>query len=119
MRFGSVVVSLVLGLAVAPAFAASSKAPSLSPRLHDAADRGRSPATVRHPVLVSLDLHRRAELEAFLVEVQDPRSPRYHQFLSQDEFNALYAPTPEEEAAVVEHLRRGGLKVTTRVPNRL
>ena len=110
--------SLVLGLAIAPALAAPPKASSLSPRVHEATDLGRSASTARHQVVVSLDLHDRAGLEAFLADVQDPRSPRYRQFLTQEEFNARYAPTPEEEAAVVDHLRRGGLRVT-RFANRL
>ena len=53
-------------------------------------------------------------LEAFLADVQDPGSPRYHQFLTQDEFNAFYAPDPAEEAAVVAHLAQSGLTVTER-----
>jgi subtilase family serine protease len=113
------VLTIVLGCAVVPALAASPKAGSLSPRLGEGKDLGRSPASARHEVVVSLDLHDRAELEEFLVDVQDPISPRYHQFLTQEEFNARYAPTPDEEAAVVDHLRRGGLKVTGRFSNRL
>src|SRR5207245_3446130 len=75
-------VALAAGLAV-PATAAPGKSPSLSPQLKDARDLGRAPATERHRVVVSLDLRDREGLEAFLADVQDPASPRYHQFLSQ------------------------------------
>src|SRR6058998_74318 len=110
---------LAAGVAAAPATAAPGKFHSRSPHLKDAVDLGRAPATERHRVVVSLDLRDREGLEAFLADVQDPASPRYRQFLSQDEFDALYAPTEAQEQAVVDHLRQAGLGVTDRVPNRL
>ncbi len=102
-----------------PALAAPGKSHSLSPRLKDAVDLGRAPAAERHRVVVSLDVRDRDGLEAFLADVQDPASPRYLQFLSQAEFDALYAPTEAQEQAVVDHLRGAGLRVTERFPNRL
>ncbi len=112
---------LVLTAAVAAttALAAPGKSHSLSPHLKDAVDLGRAPASERHRVVVSLDVRDREGLEAFLADVQDPSSPRYRQFLSQAEFDALYAPTPAQEEAVVDHLRGAGLRVTERFPNRL
>src|SRR2546430_882843 len=112
---------LVLTAAVAAttALAAPGKSHSLSPHLKDAVDLGRAPASERHRVVVSLDVRNREGLEAFLADVQDPSSPRYRQFLSQAEFDALYAPTPAQEEAVVDHLRGAGLRVTERFPNRL
>jgi subtilase family serine protease len=102
-----------------PSLAAHAKRSSASPRLHEAVDVGRAPRNDRHHVLVGLDLRNRDALEAFLADVQDPSSPRYHQFLTQDQFNALYAPTPDQEEAVVQHLRGAGVKVVNRTPNRL
>src|SRR6059036_855471 len=92
---------------------------SVSPLVARARDRGRAPRSNRHRVVVGLALRQREALEAFLADVQDPGSPRYHQFLTQDEFNAFYAPDPAEEAAVVAHLAQSGLTVTERPPNRL
>ncbi len=124
MRFLTIARSLALivltvGLAAAPANAAPGKFHSLSPHLKDAVDLGRAPASERHRVVVSLDVRDREGLEAFLADVQDPSSPRYRQFLSQADFDALYAPTPAQEEAVVDHLRGAGLRVTERFPNRL
>src|SRR2546428_10456948 len=110
---------LAAGVAAAPATAAPGKFHSRSPHLKDAVDLGRAPATERHRVVVSLDVRDRDGLEAFFVDVQDPASPHYRQFLSQAEFDALYAPTEAQEQAVVDHLRRAGLRVTERFPNRL
>ena len=112
-------VALAAGLAAVPATAAPGKSPSLSPQLKDARDLGRAPATERHRVVVSLDLRDREGLEAFLADVQDPASPRYHQFLTQPDFDALYAPTEAQEQAVVDYLRGARLRVTNRFPNRL
>ncbi len=130
MRFPTIARSLALivltvGLAAAPRGAAArglgapGKFPSLSPHLKDAVDLGRAPTSERHRVVVSLDVRDREGLEAFLADVQDPSSPRYRQFLSQADFDALYAPTPAQEEAVVDHLRGAGLRVTERFPNRL
>src|SRR5216110_216781 len=110
---------LAAGVAAAPATAAPGKSHSRSPHLKDAVDLGRAPASERHRVVVSLDVRDLDGLEAFLADVQDPASPRYLQFLSQAEFDALYAPTPAQEEAVVDHLRGAGLRVTERFPNRL
>src|SRR5258706_8267823 len=92
---------------------------SRSPLLDTAIDRGRANPTDRHHVVVGLALHDRESLDAFLVDVHDPASPRYHRFLTQAEFNALYAPTKAEERAVRAHLEANGLRVTDRFPNRL
>jgi len=116
--------ALALALA-APVRPASADMPrvvkggSLSPLVARAVDRGRAPRADRHRVVVGLALRQREALEAFLADVQDPASPRYHQFLTQEEFNALYAPDPADEEAVVAHLEQSGLTVTDRPPNRL
>ncbi|HUE29893.1 MAG TPA: S53 family peptidase, partial [Verrucomicrobiae bacterium] len=112
-------VGLTAAVAVTPVLAAPGRSLSLSPHLKDAVDLGHAPATERHRVVVSLDLRDREGLEAFLADVQDPASPRYGQFLSQEAFDALYGPTEAQEQAVVDHLRGAGLRVTDRVPNRL
>jgi subtilase family serine protease len=93
--------------------------PSLSSRIVEATTIRRALRTRHHRIVVSLDLRNRDALEAFLVALQDPGSPQYQHFLSQDEFNALYAPTPAEEESVVRHLRRHGFRITERYPNRL
>jgi kumamolisin len=113
------IVLLMLAVAATPGFAAPARSRSTSPRLRDGADLGPAPASDRHAVVVALGLRNREELDAFLADVQNPASPQYHRFLTQDEFNARFGPTPEDEAAVIAHLERGGLRVTQRFANRL
>src|SRR5262245_22189939 len=92
---------------------------SRSPLLSTATDHGRANPFERHAVVVGLALRDRDGLEAFLADVQNPASPRYRQFLTQAEFNALHAPTEADESAIVAHLEANGLRVTQRFPNRL
>src|SRR2546427_7232784 len=123
MRFLTIARSLPLivltvGLAAAPANAAPGKFHSLSPDLKDAVDLGRAPASERHRVVVSLDVRDRESLEAFLADVQDPSSPRYRQFLSQADFDALYAPTSAQEEAGTDPLPGAGPTDTLRLAHR-
>src|SRR5438132_1662426 len=96
-----------LGLVPARALQASS---SLSPRLRDAVDLGRSTSAGLRHVVVGLSLRDRAGLEASLTN---------RRLLTPDEFAAAHAPAPEPEAALVAHLEASGLVVTERFPNRL
>ena len=94
-------------------------ASSLSPLRGTITDVGRADPNRRHSAVVGLVPRNPEALEAFLADVQDPTSPRYRQFLTQDEFNALYAPAEAAEQAVVAHLEASGLRVTQRFSNRL
>jgi len=91
----------------------------MSPLLPQVTDLGREPATGSHHVVVGLALRNRGALESFLAALDDPDSPLYRHFLSQDEFDALYAPTQSAEETVVAHLSTHGLRVTDRFPNHL
>ena len=72
---------------------------------------GRVAADERITIQVQMALHNQAAAEAELAEISDPDSARYGQFLTDDEFNAKYAPTAEEVAAVQTHLQKAGLQV--------
>src|SRR5206468_11336186 len=110
---------LVAALLAAVSAGAVPRAGSLSPRLREASDHGRSDARGVHRIVVGLELRNRDVLDAFLAEVHDPASPNYGRFLSQAEFDALFAPTRDTEERVVAHLTANGLTVTERAPNRL
>jgi subtilase family serine protease len=55
-----------------------------------------------------------AELEA----ISDPDSPLFGQFLSDDDYNAKYAPTDDDVAAVRAHLEQAGMRVSYIPANR-
>ncbi len=115
------VVWLLLGIVPALARGALAapgpKADSRSPRLHEATLLGHERAGTQHSVVISLDLRNRAELEAFLADVQNPDSPNYGRFITQDEFNARFAPSAAAEQRVIDYLQANGAVVTDRFPN--
>ena len=46
-----------------------------------------------------------AEEEAFLKELQDRNSPNFHKYLTPEQWNARFAPAPEDEQAVVDWVK--------------
>lgn len=60
-----------------------------------------------------------AEEEEFLKELTIKGSPNFHKFLTPEEWNARFAPSPEDEQKVVDWARSQGLTVTNRFANRL
>ncbi len=123
MRGGLLLVIASLWLSAGVTASAQSpllvKAGSLSPLLAEATDVGRAPATEQHKVVLGLELRDRQDLDAFLIDVQDPSSPNYARFLTQEEFNALYAPTVADEEALISYLLAKGFRTVERCPNRL
>jgi subtilase family serine protease len=120
-NLGSTVTACVvalLGLITAPAQALP-RGTSASPRLRESVIGARERSTDQHGIVVGLELRNRSDLEQFLADVQNPASPSYGSFLTQDEFNARYGPEPDTERRVVDYLQSNGLAVTERFPNRL
>src|SRR5580698_9441446 len=60
-----------------------------------------------------------AEEETFIKQLTTKGSPNFHKFLTQNEWNARFAPSAEDEQAVVNWAQSQGLTVTQRYPNRL
>ncbi len=59
------------------------------------------------------------EEEEFLRQIQDPDSPQFHQYLSQEQWNQRFAPAAEDEQAVVTWAQSQGFTITQRYANRL
>ncbi len=81
-------------------------------------DAGRRAANA--PVTVSLTLryNNQAQLDQFVADVSNPQSGNYRHFLTTEQFNSLYAPTVQQEGAVVAALQHAGFTITQRFPNR-
>jgi subtilase family serine protease len=58
-------------------------------------------------------------LELFLQKIYDPSDPLYQQFLTPDQFEQRFSPTPEQYEKVVAFAQRNHLTVTVRHSNRL
>ena len=67
---------------------------------------------------VTLRYNRQDELDALVRAQSDPRSPQFRHFLTSDQFNAYFAPTPQQQAFVIATLQAAGLRVTQAFPNR-
>ncbi len=60
-----------------------------------------------------------AALNSLLASLYDPQSPQYHQYLTPDQFEALFAPAPDQAQQVVSYLQSAGMTVTSIAPNNL
>ncbi|MGO4702487.1 protease pro-enzyme activation domain-containing protein [Dyella sp. 2RAB6] len=67
---------------------------------------------------LSLPQRNQAELDQLLHDLQDPRSPQYHQYLSVEEYTARFAPTQQDYDTVVAWAQANGLTVTGTPANR-
>jgi uncharacterized repeat protein (TIGR01451 family) len=68
---------------------------------------------------LGLPLTHQEELSNFLLELYDPASPRYHQYLTTEKFTAQFGPSVEDYQAVVAFARTNGFTITALHPNRM
>jgi len=59
-----------------------------------------------------------AELASLVDAQSNPSSSLFRHFLTSDQFNNYFAPTPQQQAFVVATLQAAGLRVTQAFPNR-
>jgi subtilase family serine protease len=79
---------------------------------------GRLPATATLNFAISLPLRNDEALSQFLLEVNDPASPSYHQYLTPEEFTRRYGPAAEDYSRIIEFAQTNGFVVTTLHSNR-
>ena len=80
---------------------------------------GHLSATNRLHLAVGLAPRNPDALAKLLRDLQDPRSPSYHQYLSLEEFTKRFGPTEQDYQKAVDFAQANGLKVTGRYPNRI
>src|SRR5271169_1194651 len=68
-------------------------------------------------VSIWLNPHNRGELDALAIQLYDPASPKYRQFLSRSQFAARFAPTAEEAKTVQQFFEAHNLKVVKVAPH--
>jgi subtilase family serine protease len=106
------------GPSAAPANTDRSQTP-LQVRNHTAKLVAPMAATQHLRVSIGVKPRDPAAQEQFLAAVQDRRSPLFHKYLTAAQWNARFAPSAADEAAVVGWAHSAGLTVTHRYPNRL
>ena len=68
---------------------------------------------------IGLQLRNRQELQTLLSDQSNPQSPRYHQFLTPQQFVAEFGPTASQQQQVIDYLHQQGLSITHISSNRL
>ena len=81
--------------------------------------RGRVDAASGVTLQIHLPLHNLEGAKAELEAVSDPDSPRYGQYLTSEEFESKYSPTPADVASVRSYFESEGFQITSVPRNRL
>ena len=76
-------------------------------------------ANQRLNLSIGLQLRNQAELDSLLSALYDPQSSHYQQYVTPEQYNQLFAPTPDQVQQVVAFLQSQGLIVTSVAPNNL
>jgi subtilase family serine protease len=114
--------------ALASVVSIAGQAQSLPPLTHHVRDVtangqaqsvGRLPATQPMRLVLVLPLRNQAALDKLLQDLYDPSSPNYHQFLTVEEFTAMFGPSQEDYEAVQSFAETHGLTVVGTSRNRL
>ncbi len=80
---------------------------------------GRHDGAQRLQLAISLQLRDQAGLNDLLGGLYDPADPRFHQFLTAEEFRTRYAPSDDDVASVAQYLSARGLTVREVTGNNL
>ncbi|HYT35183.1 MAG TPA: S53 family peptidase [Ktedonobacteraceae bacterium] len=66
---------------------------------------------------IGLSLRNQDQLNTLLQSLYDPSSSSYHQFLSVNQFASEFAPTTDQQQAVINYLTSQGFTITQTYPN--
>jgi kumamolisin len=80
-------------------------------------DLGHAPPSTRIDIALTLNYRNEATLERLVAEQADPTSPLHGQYLTNQQFNAYFAPTPADYARVAAVLQKNGFRVTQTFDN--
>jgi hypothetical protein len=110
-------------LFLAPAAGFTQAARTLPGHVPDVVGRSQPLANVladtRLQLAVGLPLRNKAALTNLIEDLYNPASPRFHQYLSVEQFTEQFGPSQEDYQKVTDFLRSRGLKVTGTHPNRM
>ncbi len=68
---------------------------------------------------IGLPLRNQSALQSLLKDVYNPKSPRFHKFLTPAQFTAMFGPTQKDYQAVIDFAKASGLNVVRTYPKRL
>ena len=68
---------------------------------------------------IGMQLRNSSDLDSLLSAIYDPNSSQYHQYLTPDQFDQLFAPTSDQVQQVISYLQSQGMTVTSVAPNNM
>ena len=80
---------------------------------------GHLPAKKNLHLAIGLPLRNQAALDDLLRQIYDPASPKFHQYLTPEQFTEQFGPTEQDYQAVIDFAKAQGLTVTGRHSNRV
>jgi subtilase family serine protease len=102
-----------------PAFAAAATPQVAATVPHTAyRDLGQAPIAAPISIVVSLAYRNPVELQQLILAQNDSHSPYYRHWLTSAQFDATFAPTPAQYAAVTRSLRAAGFQISQTYTNR-
>ncbi len=75
--------------------------------------------SVQLKLVLSLPLRNHAELQELLKQLYDPRSPQYHHFLTQGQFEERFGPAEKDYQALISFARSNHLNIIATRPSHL
>ena len=81
--------------------------------------KGRLSAETNLSLAIGLPLRNQDALTNLIQQIYDPVSPKYHQYLSPEEFTAQFGPTEADYQKVIDYAQTNGLTVVGRHSNRM
>jgi kumamolisin len=88
------------------------------PQRSDVRDLGRAQPTLPVSIAVTLNYRHAAELDRLVQLQSDPGSPLYQRYLTDEQFDAYFAPTSADYERTATALQRAGFQITQRFSNR-
>jgi uncharacterized repeat protein (TIGR01451 family) len=73
----------------------------------------------RLQLAIGLPLRNEEELNNLIRDLYDSASPKYHQYLTPEEFTARFGPSEEDYQAVIHFAEQNNFRVTATHPNRM
>src|ERR1022692_5335231 len=72
----------------------------------------RLPASTDLHLTIGLPLHNTEALTNLLQQIYDPASPRYHQYLTAEQFTEMFGPTEQEYQTLIAFAQTNGFTIT-------
>jgi kumamolisin len=79
------------------------------------------PAEATQPITLSIGLNLRyaSQLKGYVQDIYRPKSINYHRYLTPQQFDGVFAPSPATYNAVLTYLQQSGFTITNTYANRL